>query len=189
MNSLKQIGWSFLTLMALVCLSFYVTHHKPIIKLDNDTLSTTPDAIITDLTFAQFDTNGHISHYLQTQTVQHIPKNDTHYLLAPHITISQNKQAPWQITANKATAIKTGQQIIFQNNVIIRQKKASAQETLLTTEELTYFPQKQFATTAQSIRLSQAGTLVTSTGMNAYLADNRVQLLSNARAVYEANHG
>lgn len=190
MNLLRQAGWSVLTLIAFACLSLYLSASKPVLKLDNDALSSIPDTFVTNLTLTQFDSRGHITHYLQTKTVRHVPRNDTHYLTTPHIKIIQKNQAPWEINAKKATAIQAGQQITFHHNVIIRQKKEkSAQDTLVTTEEMTYFPQKQLASTRKPIRLSQAGNVVTSTGMNAYLADNRVQLLNNAQAVYEPNHG
>lgn len=190
MNLLKQAGWSVLTLIAFACFGLYITSNKPVLKLDNDTLSTTEDTVVTDLTLTQFDANGHVSHYLQTKTVRHVPRNDTHYLTTPTIKIAQENQAPWEINAQEAVAIQSGQQITFHDNVIICQKKGKpAEETRVTTEEITYFPQKQLATTRKPIRLSQAGNVVTSTGMNAYLADNRVQLLSNAQAVYESNHG
>jgi lipopolysaccharide export system protein LptC len=191
MNALKQSTYSFLILITLACSGWYFASNKTTtMKLDDHTLSTTPDTIITKLTLLQFDTNGRVSHYLQTPLMHHIPLNNTHYLTTPHIKVSQDKQTPWEIHAKEATAIQGGQQITFNKKVIIHQERNQRdQETIVTTEEMTYFPQKHLATTLKPVRFSQAGNVITSTGMNAYLAENRVQLLSNARAFYASNHG
>ena len=190
MNALKQATWLFLTLIALACSGWYFASDKAIIKLDDRILSTTPDTIITKLTLQQFDAKGHVSHYLQTPLMHHLPFNNTHYLTTPYILVSQDNQTPWEIHALEATATQGGQQIRFNKNVIIHQTKDEhTQETTLTTEEITYFPQKHLATTPKDVTFAQSGNMVTSTGMNAYLAENRVQLLSNAQATYESHHG
>lgn len=190
MNAIKQSTWMFLTLIALACSGWYFSGEKVITKLDEQTLSTTPDTIITQLTLRQYNVKGSVSHYLQTPSMHHVPLNNTHHITTPHIIVVQENQPPWEIHAKEATAIQGGQQISFNKNVIIHQKQDEhTQESTLETEEMIYFPHKQLATTAKRVTFTQAGNVVTSTGMKAYLAENRVQLLSNAQATYESNHG
>lgn len=190
MNATKQAEWLFLALLALAGSGWYFASSSRVIKLDDQTLSTTPDTIISELTVQQFDAQGQLSQYLQTPLMRHIPQDNTHQLETPHIIITQPNQPAWDIHAQKATALHGGQQITFNHEVIIHQKKnKNREETTLTTEELTYFPKNQLATTTQEITILQAKNTVRSTGMNAWLADNRVQLLNNARGTYAPNHG
>ncbi len=190
MNAAKQAGWLFLTILALAGSGWYFASSSPLLKLDNDTLSTTPDTIISELMIQQFNDKGEISHYLHTPVLYHIPLHNTHKLKTPHIIVTQLNHPSWEINAEHATAIGGGQEITFQSNVIIHQNKDEhREETTLKTEELTYFPKSQLATTPKDIQITQAKNIVKSTGMNAYLSENRVQLLSNARGTYAPNAG
>ena len=190
MNAARQAAWLFIALLALAGSGWYFASSKLVIKLDDQTLSTTPDTIISQLTVQQFDVKGQLSQYLQTPLMSHTPLDNTHQLETPHIIIAQLNQPSWEIHALEATALHGGKQITFKNNVMIRQKKDEhREETTLTTEELTYFPKTQLATTQKEITLVQAQNTVQSTGMKAYLAENRVQLLNNARGTYAPNHG
>jgi len=190
MNAAKQAAWLFVALLALAGSGWYFASSTLVIKLDAQTLSTTPDTIISELTVQQFDAKGQLSQYLQTPVMRHIPLDNTHQLETPHIIITQPNQPSWEIHAQKATALRGGQQITFNNDVIIHQKKnKNREETTLNTEELTYFPKTQLATTPKEITIMQAKNTVRSTGMKAWLADNRVKLLNNARGTYAPNNG
>lgn len=190
MNAAKQAAWLFIALLALAGSGWYFASSKTLIKLDDQTLSTTPDTIISELTVQQFDEKGQLSHYLKTPLMRHIPLDNTHQLNSPDIMITQPQQPSWQIHAKEAIALHGGQQITFKNNVIIHQKKSEhREETTLHTEELTYFPKNQLATTEKNIIIMQAKNTVRSTGMKAWLAESRVQLLNNARGTYAPNHG
>lgn len=190
MNAAKQAAWLFITLLALAGSGWYFASSKIVIKLDNQTLSTTPDTIIQHLTVQQFDAKGQLSHYLQTPLMHHIPLDNTHLLKTPHIIIAQPNKPSWEINAREATALQGGQQITFKHHVIIHQgKNEHLEATTLSTEELTYFPKTQQALTEKEITIVQNKNSVHSTGMKAYLAENRVQLLNNARGTYVPNHG
>lgn len=189
-NAVRQATWLFIALLALASSGWYFASSSLVIKLDKQTLTTTPDAIISQLTVQQFDAKGQLTHYLQTPLMNHLPLNNTHELTTPHIIIAQPNQPFWDIHAKHATALLGGQQITFNDNVIIHQKKDKHRpETTFTTEELSYFPKDKRATTSKDITFVQAENVIRSTGMNAYLAENRVQLLSNARGTYVPNHG
>lgn len=190
MNAAKQAAWLFIALLMLAISGWYFASSSTVFKLDNQTLSTSPDTIIKHLTVQQFDANGQLSHYLKTPLLRHIPLENTHQLKTPHILIAQPNQPAWEIHAKSATAIHGGEQITFNNNVIVHQKQDKNRETsTFKTELLTYFPKKQLATTPKEMTFEQAGNVVHSTGMNAYLAQNRIQLLNNARGTYAPNHG
>lgn len=190
MNAAKQAAWLLITLLLLAGSGWYFASTTPIIKLDDETLSTTPDTIINHLTVQQFDAQGELSHYLQSPSMQHIPLHDMHQFQTPHILIAQANQPAWEIDALQAIAINKGKKIIFETNVVIHQQAdQQRKETTFNTQQLTYFPKKQLATTKQDITLIQDKNIVRSQGMKAYLADNHIQLLNNARGTYVPNQG
>jgi lipopolysaccharide export system protein LptC len=189
MNAAKQAAWLFLTLLALAGSGWYFASSKPVVRLDDLTLSTTPDTLIRGLTVQQFNTRGEVSHYLQTPLMQHIPRENTHLLETPDIMIAQPGKPAWEIHARKATALHGGQQITFQNEVVIHQTNDQhQQETTINTSELVYFPQKQMATTQKDITLLQGNNTVQSTGMKANLATHHIRLLNNTRVDQKDSH-
>jgi lipopolysaccharide export system protein LptC len=189
LNAAKQAAWLCVMLISLACSGWYFASSKPVRKLDEHTLSTTVDTIVTNLTVHQFDKNGRLASYLKTPLMRHIPVNNTHWLTTPHIIIAQENQPSWEIHAQQATALHGGQQITFNKKVVIHQDKDEhTLESTLKTEALTYFPKDKLATTSLDVTYERPGTIVQSTGMKAYLAEKRV-LLSQARSTYVPNRG
>lgn len=190
MNATKQAAWLLTILCVLACSGWYFTSSSSLVRLDEHTLTSTTDTIIHQLTILQFDIDGHLTHYLHTPLMQHIPLNNTHQLKTPHVIVNQLQQPAWEIHAEEAIALHGGEQITFNKHVIIHQNMdAHTPEKSLRTEQITYFPKSKFATTHKEITFDQAKNRVQSTGMQAYLGENRVKLLSNARGVYETAHG
>ncbi|KTC67766.1 lipopolysaccharide export system protein LptC [Legionella birminghamensis] len=186
MNAAKHAAWLFIALFALACSGWYfASSSAPAIKLDNHVLSIMPDAVVSGLVVRQFNNDGMLVNLLETTKLRHIPENNTHYLTAPHIIIKQNDQPGWNIRSAKAKAINGGEQIDFIDDVIIHHEKdQNNEETTITTDNLTYYPKTKFATTLALVNFAQPGSTVKSQGMNAYLADKRIQL-SRVRATYE----
>ncbi len=189
MNASKQAAWLFLVLIGLACSGWYFASTPLVVKLDDQTLSTSADIIIDNLTVRQFDEQGYLVNYLRTPYVKHIPMDNQHLIKTPHITITQPDQSSWEIRSQKATALYGGKEITFLQDVVIHQKQnAHSPASILTTQEITYYPQKKFASTAADVKFQQPGNIVQSKGMKAYLAEKRVQLLSQARGVYDPKH-
>ena len=185
MNAAKQAVWLFFALIGLACSGWYFASSSTVIKLDEETLSTTPDMIVNTLSVRQFDSNGQQAHYLQTPLLHHTPRNDTHWLKTPQIIVANAKQGVWDIRSKQAIALNGGEKITFTKEVIIHQQHhEKTQESTLTTEQLTYFPKGKFATSDVKVTYSQAHNTVEAIGMKAYLNDKRVQLLSQARGTY-----
>ena len=56
-------------------------------------------------------------------------------------------------------------------------------------DEMDSFPEIKLAQTKTHVIVKQAGSTLQSEGMKAYLAENRVELLHQARATYDPAHG
>ena len=190
MNAGKQAMWLFLALISLGFFGWYFASTTPKPKLDANTLTTTADAMISNLNVQQFNSDGLLVHTLETPLVKHIPKDNTHWFKSPIIKVAQENGPAWEIQALQAHALHGGETITFSNDVIAYQAAGpKTPESIIKTDEITYFPQKKEVLTEKIITLQQPGTFVESKGMKAYLTEKRVQLLSRARGIYEPNHG
>ena len=190
MIAAKQAAWLFITMIALACSGWYFAGSATTFKLDEHTLSTTTDMVVNNLTVHQFDKDGKLVNFLQTPLMHHVPANNTHVFKTPHITIAQENQPDWDIHALQATSLYGGREITFNKNVVVHQGKDNhTQESTFKTEAITYFPKDKMATTLLDVTYESPGNSVQATGMKAYLAEKRVQLLSQARGTYEPNQG
>lgn len=185
MNPTKAGSWILLAVLVLTLSGWYFRHGKTVVRLDKETLSTTVDTTITDLTVRQFDAKGKLIHVLKTPLLEHVPKGDLNYLDKPYILIAQDNQPAWQISSLKALAEKGGKRITFTKQVLVHQPAdEKTLESTLKTEKVTYYPNEKKATTDALVTFEQPGNFVQSTGMNAYLDEKRVELLHRARGSY-----
>ena len=170
----------------------YLTYNKHPLPnlLDAEALAKTSDSHIYDVRYRQYNIAGVLIHFMEAPLITHIPKNNTHQITTPHIVIIESNQEPWEIHAHHAVAIEGGKEITFSQHVRIQQKKPHTQtETLVATEELTYFPQQKKANTHKRVVITQGSNQLSSKGLIADLMTNTVQLLSDARGHYVQNAG
>lgn len=185
MNMAKQTIWVLVAALLLIGSSWYYKQLKPLIRLDNETLSTTIDSTVTKLTVRQFNENGELANLLTTPLMEHIPKDNIHLLQTPHIVIKEKDQPEWEINSRTAKSYQGGERITFINKVVVHQNPdKKTQESTLKTEEVTYFPKEKRATTDLFVTFEQPGNIIESTGMNAYLEEKRVELLHGAKGSY-----
>jgi lipopolysaccharide export system protein LptC len=189
MNAGKQAVWLSIALMVLAYSGWYFASSAPVIKLDKKTLETTIDTTIQHLTIRQYDAQGELIQSIKTPWVNHIPLHDTHELKQPLIQVTENKTSPWEIHAEYATSVHGGQEITLKKQVIIHQEAGEkTAESTLKTESITYYPKEKIAVTKDHVTYEQAGNVMHSKGMKAYLDQKRV-LLSQARGSYVPRQG
>lgn len=190
MNTAKQSLLIVITLILLVCSGWHFLTIKVGIKLDNETLSTTPDSLVYNLSVKQFNKDGQLTNVLTTPFMEHIPKGDVNLLQNPHIVIAQADQPAWDISSRKATAYDGGERITFMEQVVVHQAQGDkTQESTLKTEEVTYFPKEKKASTHLFVSYERPGNLIQSKGMNAFLDEKRIELLHQARGSYDPAKG
>lgn len=186
MSTIKQSIWILMTLIILACSGWYYTTLNTVPTLSDESLDATVDTTIINLKVRQFDANGSLANLLTTPLMEHIPKENIHLITRPHIIIQEPDQPAWDIQSKQAKSYEGGQRITFMQQVIIHQQAGTkTQESTLKTEEVTYYPKEKKATTELFVTFEQPGNTIQSTGMNAYLAEKRVELLHGARGSYE----
>lgn len=189
MKSPKQALNLVMTLLAITTSAWYYTYQKPPLFEGKKVSNLGVDTIITNLDVVKFNDKGELINKLSTPMMQHFPKEDQNLLETPHITIIQDGNPPWEISSKKALSVNSLEKIIFTQNVVVHQNAANkTPESTLNTEELTYYPKENKATSTLFVSFKQSGTQIDATGMNAYLDKQRVELLHEARATYVPNN-
>jgi lipopolysaccharide export system protein LptC len=167
----------------LMLLSLYlITKPDNHLLLSEAELASTPDAIIEHMHVVEFTHDGHISSILITPLLKHYPFNDRSELQSPQVTVFQEQQPPWEITADFGQADDGIAQITLYDNVRLHQAAEDTQKTTtITTSKLIYHPALQLAQTDQPIELQQPGMFIESVGMFADLETQVIELLHQVR--------
>lgn len=184
-NSLKQ-ALSFLCILILLAGSSWYFGSTPLLeKLDEGTLSRTADMFVHNISIHQFDAEGMLMHQLDSPYMKHYPRDDSYIFQKPFIIVNQKDQPAWNIRSEKAQSLHAAESILFSQNVVVHQDSdKNTQESTLTTEKIVYYPGEKKASSDVLVTFEQPGNRVQSTGMTAWLAEKRVQLLHQARGKY-----
>lgn len=190
MNASKSITgiFSILTMMAAAAWFFLTESSVP--RLDQSTLNNIPDHRFISLEIEQFDAVGHRLHALKTPYAHHIPSEQNLWLKTPRIWVTEADQPTWMIKSHEAIISDDGQEVVFKTQVEV--EHGAFQHTpagILKSEQMSYFPKTQLASTPLKITWEQEDNTLEAIGMNANLAEHHVDLLHDARATYRPTHG
>jgi LPS export ABC transporter protein LptC len=185
MNAFKQTLWLLSTLIALSFWGWYTVSNTATPRLDQNTLSRMPDAIISGIRVSQFNIDGELHQQMTARSLVHLSKGNTHFIESPKIVMYSKNEAPWTIESHQAKAMDGSKKIIFSHQVVMSQdatEKTAASR--LTTEELIYFPKKNIALSQVPSQLTQGDNQIDAAGFKAYLLKKNIQL-TEAKAHYD----
>lgn len=176
-----------LIILTIVSLFYYFWHtrivEKPAVH------SNLPDSFGSNIHVVQYDKTGQLSSILDAPSMQHF--TDGHSVFAkPNITLYDQKQTPWIVTANIANATANFKTIVLQGDVHFSQKIGENNpENLITTTTVTIQSDSQIAYSDQPVTFIQKNKDGSSLDLNAIgFSVNKktgdIELLSNVRGVY-----
>jgi LPS export ABC transporter protein LptC len=77
-----------------------------------------PDYSIIDILGTQINEQGQIVRQIQAKQLQHFTNNDEIHISAPIVTLYQQGQAHWRVSATQAISQQNNQLISLKNNVL-----------------------------------------------------------------------
>ncbi|WP_312290379.1 LPS export ABC transporter periplasmic protein LptC [Stutzerimonas nitrititolerans] len=133
----------------------------------------------------QYQPDGKRHYELTAEKMEHIAATDMSLLTRPDLLAYRGTELPWHVTSERGEVGPQGQEVELIDQVRVERTDAKGRPTIITTSRLTVFPEKDYAQTRQPVRIEAANGVTTATGMNAYLNEGRVLLLSNVRGQHE----
>lgn len=184
--TLKNMTIGFLIIIAMGLSMWSILITRQSISTSSETASDRPDAFMEDVVATVIDKEGAPALKVVAPKVVHYVENDATDMTSPIITIyRKDSPNPWFINADHAKATQGVDQIVFQNKVTIHHPTDSRYPTtIMHTDSLTVFPEKQLAQTKEAIIINQPASTIHAIGMLANLDDGTVKLLSEAREEY-----
>ncbi|QEY59621.1 LPS export ABC transporter periplasmic protein LptC [Pseudomonas sp. C27(2019)] len=133
----------------------------------------------------QFTDNGTIHYELSSPRIEHTQHDDITLLLQPDLLLFRGTELPWHITSERSEVSPEGKEVELIKNVRIERTDEKGRPTILTTEQLTYVPDTEYAHTQLAVKIEAANGITTGVGMQTYLNESKMHLLSNVRGQHD----
>lgn len=163
------------------------TTHAP-----NPVNQNAPDWFATNITTLTMDELGKPLRQIYAEKMFHYTEDSTTDLTLPHLMIYQENNAPWEVTAHTgrlnhgATLDDISHLDLWDDVKLWRVANATHPNQQMTTSELTYYPDDDFAHTDAPVTIEQPGQVTHGVGMNIYLENQQLEFLSTVKGQHDA---
>ena len=140
-----------------------------------------PDSYMTQLYLKRFTPNGAVQYEFQARRASRQANTQITILNEPHMLFLDTTD-PWETDSNFGKLIGTGQTVELWDSVYIRRTDDSMR---IQTSAITLYPERDYAETDRAVTMDSDGTHTEGVGLEAYMKENRMRLLSNVRSIHE----
>ena len=139
-----------------------------------------PDTYMHDLITLTMNQDGTPKNKLYADYMAHYPDDNTTELINPKLEIFRIDKPPTIITAEKGWVTEDNEVILLSGNTRLLQLDTEGNRELeIITNDVRVLMDQEYAETDKPATIFGKKTTIKSTGMNAYLGENRLELLSN----------
>lgn len=152
---------------------------EPGVQARND-----PDIYMVNAEVTQFDKSGGIRHRINATRMTHFPLTDVTTLKVPNLHLySAGRQAPWDIIASNGRLlpkVQLREEIVeLWDQVLATREKAEGDFVNIQTDNLTVYPDRNYAETNTRVVIDNAsGRTESAGGMKAYLDEGKFEFFS-----------
>ncbi len=151
------------------------------------TLRHEPDYTMENFVITAMDSTGQPMHKLQAPLMVHYADDGSTEFTRPALTLYQKDAAPWEVRSGRGWMSKDRKRILLQDEVLIENPAAPASSMWrLETRDLTLLPGEEYAETAAPVTITGQASVTRGVGMQIFIKQGRLKLLSKVRGRYEA---
>lgn len=139
-----------------------------------------PDTYMHDLITLTMNQDGTPKNKLYADYMAHYPDDNTTELINPKLEIFRLDKPPTTITAEKGWVTEDNEVILLSGNTRLLQLDIEGNRELeIITSDVRVLMDDEYAETDKSATIFGKKTTITSTGMNAYFSENKLELLND----------
>ncbi|EXJ12721.1 MULTISPECIES: LPS export ABC transporter periplasmic protein LptC [Nitrincola] len=142
------------------------------------------DFFILDGHLKRYSQSGELVHQLSSPLIEHLPGPSITQVTQPKVILIGTGDKETHIKADKGTMTDDESKIELAGNVRVIDNSSFDAPRELRTETMTLFPSSQYAETADPVMVVQAFSQLSAIGMQAWLGEQRIELLSEVRGYY-----
>lgn len=146
-----------------------------------------PDSFMENFTTWVLDAQGRLRYELHAAHVAHYAHDDRSEFSTPRLEVHRPDGQRWSLAAESGTAQHGSRQILLHDEVLIQRRPQPAHgvDLEIRTRDVLVRPDDGYAETDRHLIAIHRTNTLESDGMRAYFREDRVQLLSQVRGVYE----
>lgn len=177
-------GTLTLLLLAAALLSGWSAWRQRAQPLPATAASTRSDYLLRDFEIVALNGQGQESFTLRAPRLQRNPDDRTMAIETPLFLLPDKAGQRWQVRARTGWVSADNSEVRLRGDVIANSPSGNDRPATLKTEQLNVFPDRNEATSAVLVTMTEPGTTMQGTGMRADLDSQRIQLLSEVRTRY-----
>lgn len=143
------------------------------------------DFYVLNATTTQYQEDGQLRYTMTTDKAEHLKSTDITLLDNPKLDLSRGTEYPWKVSSRNGEVSPGGEEVELIEDVRVARTDERGRSTVVTSSRMTVFPDKDYAETAQPVRIEAANGVTTATGMKAYFNDSKIELQSKVRGQHE----
>ncbi|MDP1708943.1 MAG: LPS export ABC transporter periplasmic protein LptC [Gammaproteobacteria bacterium] len=151
------------------------------------TLRHEPDYTMENFVITGMNERGQPTHKLQAPLMVHYADDGSAEFTQPAMTLYQKDAAPWEVRSARGWMSKDRKRILLQGEVLIENPAAPARDVWrIETHDLTLLPDAEYAETSAPVTITGQTSVTRGVGMQIFIKEGRLKLLSKVRGRYEA---
>ena len=152
----------------------------------NDTTTQVPhhehDIVLHDIEHSWTGQHGQVQGEITSPKAKISSRNGMMEIEKPKFYALDQKNIHWQVSSDEGKGYETDSKLILSNHVVVRQE--SIPTTLLKTETLTIFPKQHFASTQDTVVITQGDSRLEARGMSIDFETGHITLKHQAQGRY-----
>lgn len=143
------------------------------------------DYVLRDFTLVALNAKGEEAFTVAAPRLERDPKGKTLTLTTPRFTFPDKKQGFWQATSKSAWVGPKASEVRLLDDVeLLGPRTPRGQQTRLSTDRLSVFPDEDRASTDGVVTVRHAGSILSGQGLRADMQAKRFQLLKDVKGRY-----
>ena len=179
---MMSLRWKIIIVLSLLAIgsTWLLNRLSETVPAEIAILRHDPDNYMHELTTLTMNQDGSPKNKLYADYMAHYPDDNTIELINPRLEIFRPGKQPTTITAEKGWVTEDNEVILLSGETRLIQLDADGiRELEIITSDVRVSMDKEYAETDKPATIFGKKTTIKSTGMNAYLGENRLELLNN----------
>lgn len=179
---MTALRWKIVIVLSLLAVgsTLLLNHLSEDTSTETVALRHDPDNYMHDLVTLTMNHDGSPKNKLYADYMAHYPDDNTTELINPKLEIFRLDKPPTVITAEKGWVTEDNEVILLSGNARLVQLDAAGNRELeIISSDVRVLMDQEYAETDRPATIFGKKTTIQATGMNAYLGENRLELLNN----------
>lgn len=143
------------------------------------------DYVMKDFEMIALDRQGKEALTLRSPEMHRNPKDQTFDITTPVFLLPDDQGQYWQMRSEKGWMSPKGEELRLTGDVRGTSPEGAAQPTLLQTQRLNVFPNKNVAASDDTVTITRPGSILTGRGFETNLKTKEYEFKSQVKSIYE----